>query len=135
MDEIAEAVGGDGKVPIAIDGITTETTISCIAKIIRPGGDLALLLPIKPGDSLVDSSSGAEVYMVLNSKVNPLPNGVKYVGIRAFLAEQVGYVLRCSYGEADGLYRKIHSSGRTSLSGSFQSCCRPVSSSQIVYVL
>ncbi|KDR68845.1 hypothetical protein GALMADRAFT_230938 [Galerina marginata CBS 339.88] len=87
VEEIAEAVGGDGKVPIVIDGITTETTISTCAKVIRPGGDLALLLPISPGNSLVDSS-GAEVYMELREDVNPLPEGVKYVGIRAFLAEE-----------------------------------------------
>ncbi|KAF8346843.1 chaperonin 10-like protein, partial [Amanita rubescens] len=46
-EDVARVVGSDGKVPIVIDGVTSEGTLKIIAKLVSPKGKVALLLPVE----------------------------------------------------------------------------------------
>ena len=52
-NEIAKAVGQEGKVAIAVDCIATEKTLEQVAQAISPSGTVAVLLPVKKTDDVV----------------------------------------------------------------------------------
>ncbi|KAJ7327671.1 hypothetical protein DFH08DRAFT_816502 [Mycena albidolilacea] len=49
--DVARAVGGDGKVALALNAITMEGTLVRIAEVLSAQGTLTLLLPIKAGEA------------------------------------------------------------------------------------
>ena len=51
-NEIARAVGQEGKVAVAVDCIATEKTLEQIAQVISPSGTVAVLLPVKKADDV-----------------------------------------------------------------------------------
>ncbi|KAF7370297.1 PKS-ER domain-containing protein [Mycena sanguinolenta] len=69
--DIARAVGGDGKIPLALDAISAEGTIARIAKILSPQGTAAFLLPIKSGDNV--TAGEAPLYWEIPADRNPFP--------------------------------------------------------------
>ncbi|KAJ7625759.1 chaperonin 10-like protein [Roridomyces roridus] len=66
--DVARAVGGDGKVALALDGITADGTMARIAEVLKPTGTVALLLPIKTGDTVAVGEAG------MRSEVDPARN-------------------------------------------------------------
>lgn len=86
--DIAKAVGGDGKVSLALDAVTAEGTVTAIGKLISPQGKVALLLPIKQGNT-VTVGLEAEMYMDIPEDKNYLPAGAKAIGVKTFNYQQV----------------------------------------------
>ncbi|KAJ7289128.1 chaperonin 10-like protein [Mycena rebaudengoi] len=82
-EDIAAAIGGDGKVALAVDPIATNRTIAKIAPLISAKGTVALLLPIKEDDSLAGS---VKLLPAIPEGQNPLPEGAKavYVGTLSY---------------------------------------------------
>lgn len=90
--DVARAVGSDGddgKVPIVIDGVTSEGTLKIIAKLVSPKGKVALLLPVKEGDSVAVHKDGGKMYLDYPEERSPLPKGTKTIGVRTFLYHNV----------------------------------------------
>jgi NADPH:quinone reductase-like Zn-dependent oxidoreductase len=107
--DVARAVGSDGddgKVPIVIDGVTSEGTLKIIARLVSPRGKVALLLPVKEGDSVTVHKDGGKMYLDYPEERNPLPKGTKVIGVRTFLYQNVslplfffsGWELTCFLG-------------------------------------
>lgn len=91
--DVARAVGSDdGKVPIVIDGVTSEGTLKIIAKLVSPKGKVALLLPVKDGDSVAVHKDGGQMFLEYPEERNPLPKGTKSIGVRTFLYQNVSLV-------------------------------------------
>lgn len=89
VEDVAEAVGGDGKIDTVVDCITAESTISIISKLINPiTGKVAILLPFKDGDAL--SGSDMKLSTEIPEAKNPLPKGVTVVPVSTFLYQEVG---------------------------------------------
>jgi hypothetical protein len=89
VDDIAKAAGGDGKVTLALDCITAETTLSIIGKVLSSAGTVAILLPVKEGNS-VTAAPGGQMFTDIPKDKNPLPAGAKYVAISTFNYQEVG---------------------------------------------
>lgn len=86
--DIAAAAGGDGKVTLVLDCVTTlEDSVAAIAKVISPLGTLALLIPVKVGTTLSVDHVGKLLDDIPEDK-NPLPEGTKVVHVRAFRYQQ-----------------------------------------------
>ncbi|PPQ99523.1 hypothetical protein CVT24_005313 [Panaeolus cyanescens] len=86
VEDIANVVGGDGKVTIAVDCITNETTLNILKDIMSSSGKLAILLPIKEGSSVTNTSHEERMYFEFPpDKKNPLPEGTQLIGVRTFL--------------------------------------------------
>jgi NADPH:quinone reductase-like Zn-dependent oxidoreductase len=84
VKDIATAVGGDGKVTLALDCITAvEDSMATIAKVISPQGSLAILLPVKIGTTLTVDDVAKMSWDIPEDK-NPLPEGTNVVQVRAF---------------------------------------------------
>ncbi|KAJ7283230.1 chaperonin 10-like protein [Mycena rebaudengoi] len=88
-EDIATAIGGDGKVMLALDAITTDRTIAKIAPLMSTKGRVGLLLPIKDGNSLAGSDQLLEE---LPEGQNPLPEGTKPVYVRTFMFRENQYL-------------------------------------------
>lgn len=94
--DVARAVGSDGddgKVPIVIDGVTSEGTLKIIARLVSPRGTVALLLPVKEGDTVAVHKEGGKMHLDYPEERLPLLNGTKTVGIRTFLYQNVSLSL------------------------------------------
>ncbi|KAJ7289127.1 chaperonin 10-like protein [Mycena rebaudengoi] len=87
-EDIVAAIGGDGKVALAVDPIATERTIAKIAPLISAKGTVALLLPIKKGDSL----AGSAKLPAIPEGQNPLPEGTKPVYVGTFSYRENHYL-------------------------------------------
>lgn len=87
-DDIAQLVGGDGKVPLALDCISTTTTLQMLTKIMKQPSKLAILLPVKEGSKLTGSLEEPLYLEVPKDKVH-FPEGVEIVCIQAHLFVQV----------------------------------------------
>lgn len=85
-DQVLKAAGG--KVPLVLDCITAESTLAAMVDIISSDGTIALLLPIKEGNS-VRGAAGTEMAMELAHEKNPFPKSVNVVGVRTFLYQTV----------------------------------------------
>ncbi|KAJ7117591.1 chaperonin 10-like protein [Mycena epipterygia] len=80
--DIARAVGGDGKVALALDSITAMGTMAKIAQVISPQGTVALLLPIKEGDTV--AVGDAQMHLAIPEGRNPFPPQTKIAYVRTF---------------------------------------------------
>jgi NADPH:quinone reductase-like Zn-dependent oxidoreductase len=90
-EEIESVLGGYRKVPLVLDCITAAGTLAAIAKVISPEGTIALLLPIKEGNS-VRGPLGTEMYMELPERLNPFPSSVQVVGVQTFRYQENEYL-------------------------------------------
>ncbi|KAF5345133.1 hypothetical protein D9758_009676 [Tetrapyrgos nigripes] len=90
--EIAEVLSSptnpDGKVDLALDCVSALGTIARVAKVVSSEGKVALLMPIKDGDSVREDTLLKE----LPEDRNPLPKGTQHVYVRTFLYEQNEYL-------------------------------------------
>ncbi|KAI6031306.1 hypothetical protein BKA83DRAFT_30733 [Pisolithus microcarpus] len=87
-DRTIRAAGG--KVQLAMDCITAEGTMKRVAQVVRPKARVALLLPIKEGDSLVPESG--KMWMAVPSDRNPFGEDIKVMGVRTFLYQDNEYM-------------------------------------------
>lgn len=92
-ENIAKAIGGDGKVALAMDSIATEGTLKNIAKVIRPGGTVAVLLPIKESTALIVDEVG-QMHSEIPEGMNPFSKDTHVIIVRTFLYQQVSSVPR-----------------------------------------
>ncbi|KAF9532716.1 hypothetical protein CPB83DRAFT_807207 [Crepidotus variabilis] len=90
-DDIAKFVGGDGKVPLALDCISAESTLGILGKIIGSQGKVAVLLPIKEG-STVTGSGEQEMYWELPEGKNPFEKTTQIIYIRTFQYQNDEYL-------------------------------------------
>ena len=81
--KIGLAVGGNGKVSIVVDAVTSEETLTNVSKVITSEATVALLLPIKAG-SAVTNGPDEEMYWEVRQDVTPFPPSTKFLGIRTF---------------------------------------------------
>lgn len=77
-DDIRSFVGGS--VPIAIDVVSTFGTLDAISKVIDPKGKLAVLLPVKEGQRLLDGP----VLMEIPKERSPFGEDVELVYVGTF---------------------------------------------------
>ncbi|KAF8217022.1 GroES-like protein [Mycena galopus ATCC 62051] len=88
--DIARAVGGDGKVALAVDSISADDTIAQIAQVLRPGGSIAVLLPIKVGDAVAVGDAGMR--SAIPEDQNPFSKDTKIAYVRTFTYRQNEYL-------------------------------------------
>ncbi|KAF7370271.1 PKS-ER domain-containing protein [Mycena sanguinolenta] len=88
--DIAQAVGGDGKIALAVDAISADGTIAKIAQVLRPGGAVAFLLPIKVGDTVAVGDAGMR--SAIPDEQNPFSNDTKIAYVRTFTYRQNEYL-------------------------------------------
>ncbi|KAJ6456088.1 chaperonin 10-like protein [Mycena sanguinolenta] len=88
--DIAHAVGSDGKIALAVDAISADGTISKIAQVLRPGGAVAFLLPIKVGDTV--SVGDAGMRSAIPEEQNPFSSDTKIAYVRTFTYRQNEYL-------------------------------------------
>ncbi|KAJ7631428.1 chaperonin 10-like protein [Mycena polygramma] len=84
--EVAQAVGGDGKIQLAIDAVSAEGTLARIAEVLRPTGTVAVLLPIKQGDKV--AVGDAPMYWEIPQDRNPFAPETTFKYVRTFLYAQ-----------------------------------------------
>jgi len=78
------------KIDYVLDCVTAQGTLARIAQIVNPnGGKVALLLPIKEGDNVRGVGGKDNMVFELPEDQNPLPKGVKELGVRNFLYLEV----------------------------------------------
>ncbi|KAG6830230.1 hypothetical protein H0H92_001670 [Tricholoma furcatifolium] len=82
--EVAKFVGGDGKVPIAVDCIAAEPSIAALANIVSTTATVALLLPIKKSNTLT-AQNASDFTLDLPENNAPFSPSAKLVGVRTFL--------------------------------------------------
>jgi NADPH:quinone reductase-like Zn-dependent oxidoreductase len=85
--DVARAVGGDGKVALALDAITAEGTLARIAEVLSAQGTLALLLPIKTGNNVAVGE--APMHWEVPAERNPFPASVTLKYVRTFTYAEV----------------------------------------------
>lgn len=84
VEAIAKAAGGNGKIPLAVDCISSEaTSMTVLTKVISPSGKVALLLPLKEGHS-VTNGEDEEMYWEVRENKTPFPTGTKIILVRTF---------------------------------------------------
>lgn len=90
IDDINNAVGGAGKLTMAVDCITAESTMDILAKILSPTGSVALLMPVKEGTTL-NNALEDKLYLDLPipDSLNPFQKGTNIIGVRTFLYQTV----------------------------------------------
>ncbi|KAF8955135.1 chaperonin 10-like protein [Flammula alnicola] len=91
VNDIAQLVGGDGKVPLALDCIATTSTLEVLTKIMSQPSKLAILLPVKEGSKLTGALEDALYPDVPKDKVQ-FPEGVEILRIQAHLYIQDEYL-------------------------------------------
>ncbi|KAF4611655.1 hypothetical protein D9613_004082 [Agrocybe pediades] len=84
VEDVAKAAGGDGKLLLALDCITAEGTLAILGKMLSPLGKVALLLPIKQGNTVTNGLE-QEMYFELPDEKNPFPKGTEVILVRTFL--------------------------------------------------
>ncbi|KAL4067251.1 chaperonin 10-like protein [Scleroderma yunnanense] len=87
-DQIIRAAGG--KVRLAMDCISAEGTLKRVAQVVQSDAKVALLLPIKEGDSVITESGAA--WMSVPPDRNPFEKGVKVIGVKTFLYQENEYM-------------------------------------------
>jgi hypothetical protein len=83
VETIVRATGG--KLEYVMDCVSAEETLKRIAHVVSPQATVAMLLPIKAGDSLVADN----LWMELPADRSPFEKTVKVIGVRTFLYQQV----------------------------------------------
>lgn len=90
IDDINNVVGGPGKLTIAVDCISASSTMGIIAKLLSPTGSVALLLPVKEGNTLnVGPEDDLVSLLPLPDKLNPFPEETNIIGVRTFFYQTV----------------------------------------------
>jgi NADPH:quinone reductase-like Zn-dependent oxidoreductase len=97
VDEIQKAAGG--KVQLALDCVSAESTLSIVSRVISPQGTLALLLPIKEGSSV----AGTKLYTQLPEATNPFEKSVNIIYVTSLTYQAVSVDSLSLYS----LYRSI----------------------------
>ncbi|KIM70028.1 hypothetical protein SCLCIDRAFT_101364 [Scleroderma citrinum Foug A] len=87
-DQIIRAAGG--KVELVMDCISAEGTLKRVAQVVQSNAKVALLLPVKEGDSVITESGRA--WMELPPDRNPFEEGVEVIGVRTFLYQENEYL-------------------------------------------
>lgn len=91
VDDINKAAGGPGKLTLAVDCISAQSTMDIIVKVLSPTGSVALLLPVKEGTTL---NNRVEDDLILDfplpEKLNPFQKGTNVIGVRTFFYQTVG---------------------------------------------
>ena len=77
----------DGKVGLVMDCISAEGTLKRVAQVVQSNAKVALLLPVKEGDSVMTESGTA--WMSLPPERNPFEASVEVIGVMTFLYQQV----------------------------------------------
>ncbi|KAG6849016.1 hypothetical protein H0H93_011961, partial [Arthromyces matolae] len=88
VEDVAKAVGGDGKVPLVVDCIAGETSLKTLADIVSPDGAVAILLPIKSSTRTITVKQADDFRMGLPEDNAPFAPTVKVLGVRTFLYAQ-----------------------------------------------
>jgi threonine dehydrogenase-like Zn-dependent dehydrogenase len=87
IENVVEASSSNRKIEIVLDCVSSQSTISDIAKLVSPSGVVAILLPFKMGNGF----ESKELYMdTIPDDMNPLPKGVRIAGVRNLKFEEVG---------------------------------------------
>jgi NADPH:quinone reductase-like Zn-dependent oxidoreductase len=96
VNDIASAIGGERKVKYAMDCIATQTTLAHLAQIVAPDAKVAILLPVKEGNTLYNGR-GAQMYLGLEVPENILQfeKTVELLEVRAFRYQDVSVCLCC----------------------------------------
>lgn len=88
VEDVSKAVGGDGKLLFAMDCITAEGTLAILGKMMSPFGKVAMLLPIKEGNTVTNGME-QPMFFELAEEKNPFPKGTEVIGVRTFLYIEV----------------------------------------------
>ncbi|KAH7886274.1 chaperonin 10-like protein [Phlebopus sp. FC_14] len=81
-----------GKLGLAMDCLSTEGTLKIISQVVRTSATVAILLPVKEGDSIAATDSGL-MWMGLPPNRNPFKKGrVKVVGVKAYGFQENKYL-------------------------------------------
>ncbi|KAJ7181030.1 chaperonin 10-like protein [Mycena filopes] len=91
-DDVARAIGGDGKFALALDAITAEGTLARIAPVLRPDGRVALLLPIKAGDTVAAGAAETPFYWTIPDERNPFAAETTILYVRTFTYAENPYL-------------------------------------------
>ncbi|KAF7308210.1 PKS-ER domain-containing protein [Mycena chlorophos] len=84
--DLAIAAGGDGKFALAVDCISADATIAKIAPLVRAGGKVAILLPIKVGDTVAVGDAGMR--STIPEEENHFAEGVAIKYVKTFTYHQ-----------------------------------------------
>lgn len=87
--QIIAAAGG--KVPRVLDCISAEGTLKRVAQVVQSGAKVALLLPIKEGDSVI--TKDGKSWMEIPSGRNPFADDIEIVGVTTFFYQQVSFTV------------------------------------------
>lgn len=79
-EDIIDAAGARPK--LVIDCVCAEGTLRSIARFIDPRGSVALLLPLKEGNS-VTASKDIVMHWKVEGDLNPFPSSVNLIHVRA----------------------------------------------------
>ncbi|KAF9225283.1 NAD(P)-binding protein [Gyrodon lividus] len=85
-EQVICAVGG--KLERVMNCVSAEGTLKRIAHVVAPQAVVAMLLPVKAGDSLIHD----DLWMELPINRNPFEKTVKVIGVRTFLYRQNEYL-------------------------------------------
>ncbi|KIJ66471.1 hypothetical protein HYDPIDRAFT_151001 [Hydnomerulius pinastri MD-312] len=85
-EQIVRAAGG--KLDRVMDCVSAEGTLKNISQVVGPEATVAMLLPVKAGDSVIADS----MWMELPVERNPFKKTVKVIGVRTFLYQQNEYM-------------------------------------------
>ncbi|KAF8216944.1 chaperonin 10-like protein [Mycena galopus ATCC 62051] len=88
--DIARTVGGDGKVALAVDSISADSTIAQISQVLRPGGAIGILMPIKIGDTVAVGDAGMRAS--IPDDQNPFSKDTKIAYVRTLTYRQNEYL-------------------------------------------
>ncbi|KAF8216947.1 hypothetical protein K438DRAFT_1748085 [Mycena galopus ATCC 62051] len=86
--DIARIVGGDGKVALAVDSISADSTIAQISQVLRPGGAIGILMPIKIGNSVI----AGDVRHAIPDDQNPFSKDTKIAYVRTLFYRENEYL-------------------------------------------
>ncbi|KAG6808140.1 hypothetical protein H0H93_000535, partial [Arthromyces matolae] len=89
--DVAKAVGGNGKVPIVIDCIATESTLKALADIVSPTGTAAILMPIKKSNTITVKQASDFIPGIPEDNA-PFAKTVKTLNVRTFTFLQDTYL-------------------------------------------
>ncbi|TFK68251.1 GroES-like protein [Pluteus cervinus] len=89
--DIAKFVGGNGKIKLVVDAISNEVTLKIVSDIVDEEGVVALLLPIKKGNTL-SADKKEDLLLEVPTEGNPFAPSVKIIGVRTFFYQQDEYL-------------------------------------------
>ncbi|KAG5352246.1 hypothetical protein C0989_003077 [Termitomyces sp. Mn162] len=90
VNDVAKAVGGDGKVPVVVDCIAAEPSMKALANIVSPTGKVAILLPVKNSNTLTVKQ--VSEFTDLPEDNAPFARSVRLYGVRTFTVFQDPYL-------------------------------------------